>query len=281
MAPKEKVSPKGLGDCTPVARHALQVKFARHLDTLKQNEPEHEFLTKWSKMHGRKERNEIIAKWAANQYELSQDIFRTTTEKFEDTKGLSGETFPREALVNMWGEMRADMFIANCEAISEKFPELVSDDPLLGCRVYMYSKMVVKALRSTLDAVNHERRAVINDGNGSSGSAGPASPIVPAEEVHDVPHEEVQDAPPAEEVHDVPHEEVQDAPPAPDPLGTELATADNNNHAIEAAIERVKRPKPIKRFKRKLAEVFAEMPDECDWEQLIKEVLEERAQIGE
>jgi sugar (pentulose or hexulose) kinase len=41
MAPKEKVSPKGLGDCTPVARHALQVKFARHLDTLKQNEPEH------------------------------------------------------------------------------------------------------------------------------------------------------------------------------------------------------------------------------------------------
>jgi hypothetical protein len=264
MAPKEKVSPKGLGDCTPVVRHALQVKFARHLDTLKQNEPEHEFLTKWSKMHGRKERNEIIAKWVANNYELSQEIFRTKAEKFEDTKGLSGETFPREALVSMWGETRADTFIANCKAISHKFPELVTDDPLLGCKVYMYSKMVVKALRSTLDAVNSESRAKSHNSSGSSGSAGPATPIVPAEEVHDVPRED-----------------VQDVPPAPDPMEAELATADNHDYAIEAAIENYKRPKVVKRFKRKLADVFAEMPPDCDWEQLVKEILQEQTQIGE
>ena len=264
MASKDKEVAKDLGDCTPGERHALQVKFARHLDTLKQNEPEHEFLTKWSRMHGRKERNEIIAKWVANNYELSQEIFRTKAEKFEDTKGLSGETFPREALVSMWGETRADTFIANCEAISDKFPELVTDDPLLGCKVYMYSKMVVKALRSTLDTVTSESRAKSNDGSGSRGSAEPATPRAPAEEVHDVLADE-----------------VQDAPPAPDPLEAELATADNSNHVVEAVMERVKRPKVVKRFKRKLADVFAEMPPDCDWEQLVREILEEKAVIGE
>ena len=93
---------KDLGDLTPSERHTVQVKFHRQINQLQKNEPKHEFLTEWSKVNGRKERNQIMAKWAANNYELNVESFRTKAEQFEDTKGLSGETFPREALVNMW-----------------------------------------------------------------------------------------------------------------------------------------------------------------------------------
>ena len=92
---ESKEKDKDLGDLTPSERHTAQVKFNRQIGQLQKNEPKHEFLTQWSKVNGRKERNKIMAKWAANKYELDVEYFRTKAEQFEDTKGLSGETFPR------------------------------------------------------------------------------------------------------------------------------------------------------------------------------------------
>ena len=75
-----KAENKDLRELTPGMRHTVQVKFTRQIQKLAKEEPEHEFLTKWSKVHGRKERNQIIAKWAANNYELNMEYFRTKTE---------------------------------------------------------------------------------------------------------------------------------------------------------------------------------------------------------
>jgi len=253
-ASKEKH--KDLGDLTPVERHTVQVRFHRQINQLQKNEPKHEFLTEWSKVNGRKERNQIMAKWAANNYELNMEYFRTKAEQFEDTKGLSGETFPREASVNMWGEERADTFINNCETLQYKFPELVSDDALLGCKVYMYSKTVVKALRSTLDSVTSQSHA---SGSRNNGNARSALPRVPAEEVEDCPP-----TPAAAPKAAAP----EDGPPAPAAAPEEASITEERESS-----EKPKRPKVIKQFKRKLAEVFASMPPECNWKELIEEIM--------
>ena len=263
-----------LSDLTPSERHTVQVKFNREIDQLWKNEPKHEFLTEWSKVNGRKERNQIMAKWVANDYELNVEYFRTKAEQFEDTKGLSGETFPREALVNMWGEERAETFINNCEALRYKFPELVSDDALLGCKVYMYSKTVVKALRSTLDSVTYQSHA---SGSRNNGNARSALPPVPAEEVEDCPPAPAA-APTAGEPAPAPAPE--DGPPAPAPTrkpakrNVEEASITEEGESSENVAEKPKRPKVIKQFKRKLAEVFASMPPDCDWQEIIAEIME-------
>ena len=262
-----------LSDLTPSERHSAQVKFNRQIDTLQKNEPKHEFLTAWSKVNGRKERNQIMAKWVANEFELNVEYFRTKAEQFEDTKGLSGETFPREALVNMWGEERAETFINNCETLRYKFPELVSDDALLGCKVYMYSKTVVKALRSTLDSVTYQSHT---NGSRNNGNARSALPPVPAEEVEDCPPAPAA-APAAGEPAPAPAPE--DGPPAPAPTRqpakrkVEEASI-TEGESSENVAEKPKRPKVIKQFKRKLAEVFASMPPDCDWQEIIKEIME-------
>jgi len=275
-----------LSDLTPSERHKIQVKFNRQIDTLQKNEPKHEFLTAWSKVNGRKERNQIMAKWLANDYELDVEYFCTKAERFEDAKGLSGETFPREALVNMWGEERAETFINNCETLQYKFPELVSDDALLGCKVYMYSKTVVKALRSTLESVTSQSHA---SGSSKNGNTRLALSRVPAEEVEDCPPTPAaapkaaapEDGPPA------PAAAPKDGPPAPAPAPEDGPPAPvptrqpAKRNVEEASIteeressEKPKRPKVIKQFKRKLAEVFASMPPDCNWQELIAEIME-------
>jgi hypothetical protein len=256
-----------LSDLTPSERQKIQVKFNRQIDTLQKNEPKHEFLTAWSKVNGRKERNQIMAKWLANDYELDVEYFCTKAERFEDAKGLSGETFPREALVNMWGEERADTFINNCEALRYKFPELVSDDALLGCKVYMYSRTVVRALRSTLDSVTSQSHA--SSGSRDNGNARSALPPMPAEEV--------EDCLPA------PAAAPEDGPPAPaaarQPAKRNLEEAsitEEGEPSENMVAEKPKRPKVVKQFKRKLAEVFASMPPDCDWQEIIPEIMENK-----
>ena len=279
-----KKKPQDLSDLTPREKHAVQVKFNREIDQLQKREPKHEFLTEWSKVNGRKERNQIMAKWVANDFELNVEYFRTKAEQFEDTKGLSGETFPREALVNMWGEERAETFINNCEALRYKFPELVSDDALLGCKVYMYSKTVVKALRSTLDSVTYQSHA---SGSRNNGNARSALPPVPAEEVEDCPPapaaapaagEPARAAAPAAG-EPAPAPAPKDDPPAPAPTRqpakrkVEEASI-TEGESSENVAEKPKRPKVIKQFKRKLAEVFAAMPPDCNWQEIIAEIMD-------
>jgi len=242
------VKNKDLNEFTPGERHTVQVKFTRQIQKLAKEEPQHEFLTKWSKVHGRKERDEIIAKWAVNNYELNMEYFRAKMEQFEDTTGLSGETFPRQALIKMWGEELADTFIANCEALTHQFPDLVSHDPLLNCNVYMYSKTVVRAMRSTLDSVTSQSHA--SSGSRDNGSARTALPPMPAEE-------------------------AEDKPPA-GPVAEASASKRKDKEPTENVEEKPKRSKVVKQFKRKLAEVFASMPPDCDWQQIISEIMQDK-----